>query len=100
MYKDGECGTSTIYKPCIGDFAENDWIEYKSQLLTQEEKTFLEALIKYSRTTVNYIFKTASYIKLMDKDSNLISEVSINNNIFCGIEYYTDYSPEELGLDL
>lgn len=64
---------------CIDDFSANWWEEYKEDILDEEEKKYLSAVIKPFRDRVEYIKKIEAYnvgygcgekisIELRDKD--------------------------------
>lgn len=97
---------------CIDDFSANWWEEYKEDILDEEEKKYLSAVIKPFRDRVIYIKKIDIYLGC-NKDAEYIFGDLGNENdavdafllpyfpkgtMYKGMETEKKYTLEELGL--
>ena len=97
---------------CIDDFSADWWEEYKEDILDEEEKKYLNAVIKPFRDRVEYIKKTEAYnvgygcgekisIELRDKDG-IRDYLSLpwfaKGSMYKNMELGKEYNLEELGL--
>ena len=56
---------------CIDDFSAEWWEEYKEDILDEEEKKYLSAVIKPFRHRVKYIKKIEAYCSRNDSGENI-----------------------------
>ena len=98
---------------CIDDFSANWWEEYKEDILDEEEKKYLSAVIKPFRDRVKYIYKTneindcsqiiSIYMERYDYEENLRCEYMDlphfkKDTMYKNMEAGKKYTLEELGL--
>ena len=98
---------------CIDDFSADWWEEYKEEVLDEEEKKYLRAVIKPFRNRVKYIKKVDMYLscnenyeyilsELGDKDNGVINTFTLpyfpKGSMYKGMKAGKRYTLEELGL--
>lgn len=98
---------------CIEDFSANCWEEYKEDILDEEEKKYLSAVIKPFRDRVKYIKKIymyfgrnkdAEYIfgELGNENDDVVDTFALpyfpKGSMYKGMETDKKYTLEELGL--
>ena len=59
---------------CIDDFSADWWEEYKEDILDEEEKKYLRAVIKPFRNRVKYIKKVDMYLSCNENYEYILSE--------------------------
>ena len=97
------------YEPCANAFM--DWLnqEHKERVLTQEEKQYLEAILRPFKDRVTSITKTTffnCYADLFIDVTSIAESVSDDfslpifgkNDAYLGMEFDREYTLEELGL--
>lgn len=96
----------------IEDFSANWWEEYKEDILDEEEKKYLSAVIKPFRDRVKYIKKIDMYLGCNKDAEYIFGELGNENDVvdafslpyfpegtmYKGMETDKKYTLEELGL--
>lgn len=97
---------------CIDDFSADWWEEYKEDILDEEEKKYLSAVIKPFRDRVIYIKKIDMYLGCNKNGEYIFGELGNENDVvdafslpyfpegtmYKGMETDKKYTLEELGL--
>lgn len=89
----------------IERIGKNGWYtvydkEEKKELLTEEERDFLEKFVKFSNNYINYIIRVEHTI-IFHTDCHYHREekIEVNNNFFNKLENNRKYTLSELGLE-
>lgn len=97
---------------CIDDFSANWWEEYKEDILDEEEKKYLSAVIKPFRDRVEYIKKIDMYLGCnkyceyifgdLGNEDDAVDAFSLpyfpKGTMYKGMETDKEYTLKELGL--